>query len=66
MENKPESENQVIKSDEENKESEIQFSQIYQKEENPNQNLDSNLQKKFIFNKSFHEINRPSMRRPFN
>ena len=53
MENKPESENPVIKSDEENKESEIQFSQIYQKEDNPNQNLDSNLQKNLFSTKVF-------------
>jgi len=53
MENKPESENPVIKSDEENKESEIQFSQIYQKEENQNQNLDSNLQKNLFSTKVF-------------
>ena len=45
MDYKPESINPKPNSEEENKESEIQFSQIYQKEDNPDQNLDSNLQK---------------------
>jgi len=53
MDYKPESANPKPNSEEENKESEIQFSQIYQKEDNPNQNLDSNLQKNLFSTKVF-------------
>ena len=55
MENneQPEKEEKLFSNEEENKEGEIQFSQIYQKDDNVNQKIDSSLQNNLFATKVF-------------
>ena len=55
MENneQPEKEEKLFSNEEENKEGEIQFSQIYQKDDNINQKIDSSLQNNLFATKVF-------------